>query len=164
MPLGDFTLAGGDDPIVLLSGGAGITAVLSMLQHLAGPGGGTRKVVFLHAVRGRAHHAFGEHVRALGRRRPGLRVAVLYEEAGPEDVPGTHHDAVGRITAEVIRRHLPERGAEFYYCGPLGFMAATETALDGLGVPLERRHSEAFAPDPSFAAGAAAPAPQVRAG
>ena len=36
--------------------------------------------------------------------------------------------------------------------------------LEGLGVPLARRHSEAFAPDPSFAAGAPDPAPQVRAG
>ncbi len=163
MPLGDFTLAEGDALVVLLSGGSGITAVLSMLEHLAGPRGGSREVVFLHAARNRAHHAFGDHMRALGRRRPGIRVAVLYEEAGPGDVPGEHHDTVGRITAEVIRRHLPERGAEFYYCGPLGFMAAAEAALDGLGVSLERRHSEAFAPDPSFAAGAAAPAPQVRA-
>ena len=163
MPLGDFTLAEGDAPVVLLSGGSGITAVLSMLEHLAGPGGGTREVVFLHAARGRAHHAFGDHVRALGRQRPGIRVAVLYEEAGPEDVPGTHHDAVGRVTAETVHHHLPERGAEFYYCGPLGFMAAVESALNQLGVPLARRHSEAFAPDPSFAASAPIPAPQARA-
>jgi len=162
MPLGDFTLTEGNHPVVLLSGGAGITAVLSMLEHLAGPGGGTREVIFLHAARGRAHHAFAEHVRALGRQRPGIRISVLYEEAGPDDVPGTHHDAVGLITAEVVRRHLSEREAEFYYCGPLGFMAAVEGALDDLGVPLGRRHSEAFAPDPSFAAGAPVPAPQAR--
>lgn len=43
-------------------------------------------------------------------------------------------------------------------------MNATEAALDGLGVPLGRRHSEAFAPDPSFAAHAPAPPPQVQAG
>ena len=133
-----------------------------MLEYLAGPGGGTREVVFLHAVRGRAHHAFAEHVRTLGRQRPGIRVGVLYEEAGHDDVPGTHHDVVGLITAEVVRRHLPEREAEFYYCGPLGFMAAVEGALDDLGVPLGCRHSEAFAPDPSFAAGVPVPAPQAR--
>jgi len=58
---------------------------------------------------------------------------------------------------------MPEREAEFYYCGPLGFMAAVEGALDDLGVSLERRHSEAFAPDPSFAANAPVPAPQAHA-
>lgn len=153
MPLGDFVLDDGDAPVVLLSGGAGITAVLSMLEHLASPAGGTRETVFLHAARSRAHHAFGPHVRALARARPGLRVGVAYEDAGPGDTAGTHYDAVGRITAELIRQHLPERDARFYYCGPLGFMATTEAALDQLGVPLERRFSEAFAPDPSFAAG-----------
>lgn len=158
MPFGDFTLTPGEAPVVLLSGGAGITAVLSMLEHLASPQGGSREIVFLHGARDRGQHAFGEHVRALGRSRPGIRVAMLYEETGAEDVAGTHHDIVGRITAEVIRQHLPERAAEFYYCGPLGFMAAMEDALDTLGVPVERRHSEAFAPDPSFV-----PAPQARA-
>ena len=162
MPLGDFTLDDGDAPVVLLSGGAGITAVLSMLESLAGPDGGGRQAVFLHATRNRGHHAFGSHLRVLARDRPWLRVVVAYEEAGPEDVPGTHHDAVGRITAELIRQHLPQRDARFYYCGPLGFMAAMEEALDRLGVPPARRFSEAFAPDPSFAALDGMPAPQAR--
>ena len=71
--------------------------------------------------------------------------------------------AVGRITAEVIRKHLPAGEAEFYYCGPIGFMTATERALNELGVPLGRRHSEAFAPDPSFATGSPDPKLQGRA-
>lgn len=162
MPLGDFVLDDSDAPVVLLSGGAGITAVLSMLEHLASPQGGAREAVFLHAARSRAHHAFGPHVRALARARPGLHVAIAYEEVGLDDVAGAHHDAAGRITAELIRQHLPDREARYYYCGPLGFMAAVERALDQLGVPLAHRFSEAFAPDPSFAASAVAPAPQVR--
>ena len=162
MPLGDFVLDDGDSPVVLLSGGAGITAVLSMLEHLAGPNGGTREAVFLHAARSRGHHAFGPRLRALAQARPGLRVAVAYEETGPDDVPATHHDTAGRITAELIRQHLPERDARFYYCGPLGLVAAMEAALDQLGVPLARRFSEAFAPDPSFAAADNVPAPHVQ--
>ena len=58
--------------------------------------------------------------------------------------------AAGRISVELIRTHLPAGNAEFYYCGPIGFMAATERVLDELGVPVQRRHSEAFAPDASF--------------
>jgi len=42
-------------------------------------------------------------------------------------------------------------------------MAAVEEALDKLEVPLTKRHSEAFGPDPSFAAFADVPAPQARA-
>jgi nitric oxide dioxygenase len=150
-PLGDFTLNKSDRPVVLLSGGAGITAMLSMLEHLAEQGGDSREVVFLHATRNRAHHAFREHVRALGK-RPGIRVGVLYEEVGPDDVEGDHHDLAGRISDEVLRRHLPEREADFYYCGPPGFMTAMEQALDLLNIPRAQRHSEVFGPDPAFAA------------
>jgi len=151
MPLGDFVLQPGTHPVVLLSGGSGITAVLSMLEYLTGEGGGHREVVFLHAARHRGHHAFSSHVRALAQRRPGVRVAVLYGEVGPADEPGIHHDLVGRLTADIIRAHLPAGPADFYYCGPIGFMAGVEAALDTLRVPQSRRFSEAFAPDPSFA-------------
>ena len=152
MPLGDFVLQPGTHPVVLLSGGSGITAVLSMLEHLTGKDGGNRDVVFLHAARHRGHHAFGSRVRELARRRSGVRVAVLYGEAGPADELGIHHDLVGRLTADIIRAHLPVGPADFYHCGPIGFMAGVEAALDSLGVPHARRFSKAFAPDPSFAA------------
>ena len=152
MPVGDFVLdEHSDRPVVLISGGAGITAVLAMLEELATRT--KRDVVMLHAVRSRGHHAFAERVRELVASRTGIRNVTLYETVASDDVPDEHYDAVGRITAEVIRRHLPEGHAEFYYCGPIGFMAAAERALDELGVPSTHRHSEAFAPDPSFTAG-----------
>ncbi len=151
MPLGDFVLQPGMRPIVLLSGGSGITAVLSMLEHLTGETGGNREVVFLHADRNRSHHAFGSHVRALVRRRPGVRAGILYDEAGPADVPGVHYDGVGQLSADVIRAYLPAAPADVYYCGPIGFMTSMQTALDTLDVPQVRRFSEAFAPDLSFA-------------
>jgi nitric oxide dioxygenase len=84
-------------------------------------------------------------VRALAASRNGIRCITLYETVGPEDVQGTHFDAVGRISAELLRAHLPAGNAEFYYCGP-----ATEHILDELGVAAQRRHTEAFAPTASF--------------
>ena len=139
-----------------MSGGAGVTAVLSMLEYLVE--NSTRDVVFLRGVRSNKRHPFAEHVRELASRRPGIRSVVLYEQVSPEDVQGVHYDAVGRTTAEAIQPYVP-RDAEFYYCGPSGFMASAEIALDALHVPSERRHSEAFAPDPTFAAGSAKPTP-----
>jgi nitric oxide dioxygenase len=49
-PLGDFMLNKSDRPVVLLRGGAGITAMLSMLEPLAEQDGDNRQVVFLHAT------------------------------------------------------------------------------------------------------------------
>jgi nitric oxide dioxygenase len=136
------------DPVVLMSGGAGVTAVLGILQHLAS--NTNREVLWVHATRSREDHAFGSAVRALAASRSGIRCITLYETVGPEDVQGTHFDAVGRISAALLRAHLPAGNAEFYYCGPIGFMAATEHILDELGVAAQRRHAEAFAPTASF--------------
>ncbi len=156
VPVGDFVLdETSDRPVVLISGGSGITAVLAMLEHLVA--NTQREVVMLRGVRSRARHPFAERVRELARQRPGVRSITLYEAVGPGDVQGEHYDAIGRTTAEAIRHYLPESEADFYYCGPIGFMTAAESALDELAVPLNRRHSEAFAPDPSFVTGSPDP-------
>lgn len=152
MPGGDFTLKPGNGPVVLLSGGAGITAMLSMLEQLAGPKGGSREVLFVHGARGRERHAFNDEVRALAQKRPGIKVKILYEQTGPEDLLGEHYHGTGFITSDVLKESA-DRGADFYFCGPPGFMAAMETTLEELNVPPNRRHSEVFGPDPSFATG-----------
>lgn len=150
MPSGDFTLRKGEAPVVLLSGGSGITALLSMLEHLTSEAAERRDVLFVHAARERARHPFNDHVRELAEKRPGVKVVVLYEEVTPEDREGEHYDAIGRVSAEVLREYVPAGNAEFYYCGPIGFMGAIDEALDRLKVPEARRFSETFAPDPSF--------------
>lgn len=150
MPSGDFTLCESDRPVVLLSGGSGITAVLSMLQQLVSRSETSREILFMHMARSRDRHAFNHEVHALVHGRPDVRAITLYEKAGPDDVLGQHHDAVGRISAEVLQQYLPKRGADFYYCGPVGFMDAMEVILDKLNIATERRHSEAFGPDRPF--------------
>ncbi|HLZ66167.1 MAG TPA: NO-inducible flavohemoprotein [Aliidongia sp.] len=152
-PLGDFVLDEATDrPVVLLSAGSGITPMVSMLEHLAG---GTRSVLFLHAAPARAHHPFGAHVRRLAASRPGIDVAVFYEAVAADDVPGVHHDEAGRLTEAALAARLPAGDRDFYLCGPLGFMNAAGAILDRLGVPAERRFSEAFVPDPDSLAAAA---------
>jgi nitric oxide dioxygenase len=150
MPTGNFVLdENKSNPVVLLSGGVGITPTICMLQHLARQG--KRTVLFVHATIGRAHHAFRKDLRQLEKDSENVKTVVYYEDPSAEDVPGLHHDEVGRISLDSLRRHLPSGEAEFYYCGPPGFMGAVEGVLDQLGIPLHKRYSEAFAPDPSFA-------------
>jgi nitric oxide dioxygenase len=148
-PLGDFQLVEGVEPVTLLAGGSGITAMLGMLEYLAGEHGGDRNVTLLHAVRDRAHHAFGPRIRALARKRPDIRVGVIYSQVSPGDERGVHYDHVGRLTAELLATN-PSLESTVYWCGPPGFMAAVDRILDTLAVPSERRFSEAFAPDRIF--------------
>lgn len=147
VPQGDFVLRDNNKPVVLLSGGVGITPTICMFEHLARAS--QRPVLFVHATTQRRHHAFRDETRALAA-HPHARALVYYEKVAPADKSGHDYDLEGRITLDSIRPYLPEQPADFYYCGPVGFMAAVEGVLDTLRVPLADRFSEAFAPDPSF--------------
>jgi nitric oxide dioxygenase len=150
VPQGDFVLRSSKRPVVLLSGGVGVTPAICMLQHLAQTKG-SQPVLFVHATPKRSHHAFGYETRALAKANPKVRALVYYENADNSDIRGYHYDLLGRISLDSLRPYLPTEPADFYYCGPIGFMNATEALLDSLGVPNANRYSEAFAPDPSFA-------------
>ncbi|MFL6417163.1 MAG: nitric oxide dioxygenase, partial [Bryobacteraceae bacterium] len=135
-------------PVVLISGGVGITPALCMLQQLARQN--RRETLFVHATASRAHHAFREEVLGLTEAHPLVRSVIYYEHPSSTDESDTDYDHRGRITRDSLAQYLPGRDAEYYYCGPIGFMNAVSSILDSLGVPLAKRYSEAFAPDPSF--------------
>lgn len=78
------------------------------------------------------------------------KAVFFYNEVEEDDIRGEHHDETGYIDASMLQRHVPNLDADYYYCGPLPFLQAIEKALDSLSIPAERRHSEAFVPDPSF--------------
>ena len=62
-PAGEFFLDERDDsPVVLLSGGVGLTPMVSMLEHIVRSGSG-RPTWFIHGAENGRVHAMGEHVR-----------------------------------------------------------------------------------------------------
>jgi nitric oxide dioxygenase len=148
VPQGDFMLQQSDRPVVLLSGGADITPAICMLHHLA-VSASHRPVLFVHAALQGSHHAFRDEIQELTATYPHLRSLTFYERPAAADQAGLHYDHAGRISAESLSSHLPPQ-ADFYYCGPIGFMNAVDTLLNGLNIPLDCRYSEAFGPDPSF--------------
>jgi nitric oxide dioxygenase len=149
MPGGHFTInESSNAPVILISGGVGITPAICMLQQLAQQN--RRETLFVHATTNRAHHAFREEVLALTEAHPLVRSVIYYEHPVPAVASDTDYDHWGRITRDSLAQYLPGPGAEYYFCGPIGFMNSLNSILDGLGVPLAKRYSEAFAPDPSF--------------
>lgn len=148
-PGGHFTInENSNAPVVLISGGVGITPALCMLKHLGQQN--RRETLFVHATTNRAHHAFRDEVLALTEAHPLVRSVIYYEHPASNDESDADYDHRGRITRESFAQYLPGADAEYYYCGPIGFMNAVSSILDKLGVPLAKRYSEAFAPDPSF--------------
>lgn len=135
-PAGDMTLADGDEPLLLASGGVGQTPMLPMARHALAQG---RRVVYLHAALDAEHHAFRDEVAALAAEHPQRLRAVSVHERG------TEAEHTGRVDRELLARLLPE-DARCYFVGPQGFMNAVDRALADLGVPEDRRHYEHFGP------------------
>lgn len=149
LPAGDFVLEHSERPLVLLSGGVGITPLLAMLKEQLAQGS-ERPVTFVHAVRGREVQAFREEICELVQKNPLVRRATFFESVAPADERGVHFDEEGRLGLEALRPYLPAGDADYYYCGPVGFVGAVEGVLDELGIPPERRHTETFGPSQSF--------------
>ncbi|MEG2798185.1 MAG: FAD-binding oxidoreductase, partial [Pseudomonas sp.] len=79
-PAGHFTLAESDKPLVLVSGGVGITPTLPMLAAALGS---ARPVVFIHCARTPEVQGFRARIDELALKHPQLQCHYLYENAAP---------------------------------------------------------------------------------
>ena len=140
-PAGDFTLQPGDKPLVLISGGVGITPTLAMLEQALAT---ARPVHFIHCARNAGVHAFRCTVDTLAERHAQLRRFYCYDEhEGEAAAP----DAVGLLTEDRLAAWLPEdRDVDAYFLGPKPFMAAVKRQLKSLGVPERQTRYEFFGP------------------
>ncbi|AWN37229.1 NO-inducible flavohemoprotein [Methylobacterium radiodurans] len=147
-PAGEFVLEG-EGPVVLASGGVGLTPLLSMAETLAA-GNPDRPVLWAHGTQSRGSHAFAAEMRVLAERTPGLTLATFYEDLAVDAPlgPDAHR---GRITAGWLVEAAPA-GATFYLCGPKPFLATLTHGLAARGVPAERIRYEFFGPADELAA------------
>lgn len=143
-PMGEFKLdRKKTTPVVLMSGGVGITPMLSMLATLLAERS-ERKVTFVHACRNHNVHAFGEWMRRSAAEHPNMKLAVFYEEAGAQDRVGIDYDFEGRVELDRIAADAILPDADYYVCGPVAFMRAQRDALLARGVEASRIHTEIF--------------------
>ncbi|KAF8303393.1 globin-like protein [Clavulina sp. PMI_390] len=172
-PFGEFILDDSTFPLVLISGGVGVTPVLSMLNTVTSAGAPTREVTWIQSVRTLQDHAFRNHIDELVAKYPNKIATATYYTSLSEKAPeldsiraealsaapsadrqlfGGHialSSDVGRFDAKVL--HLGDGDAQYYICGPAAFMDVVEVQLQSLGVDAKRIHTEKFAGDkPSF--------------
>jgi len=141
-PSGEFTLIQGSKPLVLISGGVGITPTLAMAEAALEVGG--RDVVFIHYARHAGAHAFQAVLKDWQGRYPQFRAHVVYNDTVADPA---HPDFVGLPAVEHLQQWLPaNRDVEAYFLGPKPFMAFIKRALHDLGVPDEQSHYEFFGP------------------
>jgi len=141
-PLGHFIRPKGERPkLLLLSGGSGITPVMSITRDLADRYEAS-DIVFLHAARTPADLIFRHDLSGLAGRMKGLRLQFLPETAAGElSWPGL----TGRISPEFIKLAVPDIAERIVMCcGPASFMAAARSITAALGVPAENYIEESF--------------------
>ncbi|WP_345249503.1 NO-inducible flavohemoprotein [Pigmentiphaga soli] len=144
-PAGEFTLDGQESgkPLVLISGGVGITPTLAMAEAALEQGG--RDVVFIHYARNAQVQAFGGTIDAWAKRFPRFKAYVVHEH--PATDAGRRPDATGRPSLAQLRQWLPAGGdCSAYFLGPKPFMAFVRRALRELGVPDSQARYEFFGP------------------
>jgi len=138
-PAGDFVL--GDDTeseVVLLSAGVGLTPMVAMLETLAKR---NQASTYLHATLNGAQHVMPEITRSLARRS-----VTFFEAPRQEDRVAANFDVEGRISPEWLAKNTATERADYYICGPKGFMAMVVNGLKDAGVPDNRIHFEFFGP------------------
>jgi ferredoxin-NADP reductase len=131
-PDGDFTLARtttapGVRRMLMVTGGSGITPVMGMIRAMdAGmePDGTLDDLVVVHHAPSKAESLFTEELRAIARRRPGLRLHLVTtgSAAPPPEL---------EITAARLDDLCPDwRDREAWVCGPRPLVDAVDAVWD----------------------------------
>jgi ferredoxin-NADP reductase/MOSC domain-containing protein YiiM len=153
-PRGTFALASATTPVVLLSAGIGVTPVLAMLHSLAAAkAGSAREVWWIHGARDGKHHPFANETRELLHSLKLGHARRVYSRPGTDDLPGQQYDVKGRLDLSLLQQFRVPQNADFYLCGPSGFLDDLAPALALWGVPASRIHTEVFGPGASSTPG-----------
>ena len=142
---GDFQLPDRrPDRTLLISGGSGITPVMSMLRTLCAEGH-RGPITFIHFAPDPDRAIYRDELERLARRHPNVRMVRCYTRA-----PGAG-DADGHFSAELLREVDPGfADAEAFACGPPALLDAVRETWTAKGIE-QRLHVESFVP-PTLAA------------
>ncbi len=138
-PHGRFTFSGQHPRVGMITGGIGITPMLSMIRYCTDMGAQSR-ITLLYGSRSEGNIIFREELAELERRNALLKVVHCLSRP---------HDAWkgrrGHVSAQVIEEEIPDyRERIFYVSGPPALVADLTGALRALGVPEDRIQREIF--------------------
>ncbi|MGI6741499.1 MAG: ferric reductase-like transmembrane domain-containing protein [Brevefilum sp.] len=141
-PYGNFNLDDHyDRNLVLIAGGIGSAPVLSILRTMKDRGR-KKPVMFFYGNPTLDSVIYYEELEEL---QNAIDLKVVHALEYP---PEAWEGEVGFITADILKRHLPEDYKEwrylFFLCGPMPMIQAVEGALKGLGIPSVNISSEKY--------------------
>jgi len=154
-PAGKFSCEIGPkaEKVLFISGGSGITPVMSMSRFMhdnADP----RDVVFLYSARNESDLIFKDELAFIAARSTHFR--TVFTLTNP---PANWRGFRGRISTSLIEDAVPDfRQRSVYLCGPTPFMETVRRALAATDFPMANFHAESFG-GPRAAAAPVATAP-----
>ncbi|MDM1292944.1 NO-inducible flavohemoprotein [Sphingobacterium sp. N143] len=140
-PTGSFNLVENEHPHIFISGGVGQTPLIAMLEHLVSREG-QNTITWIHGCRNNDLHAFKDRIQVLESQYPNITCFSFYDEAQPINngaIPGWVD------LAKIDSDHLPQQ-ANYYLCGPAGFIEKHFQYLTGQGIDASNIHFEEFGP------------------
>lgn len=132
------------NPLVLISGGVGLTPMLSMLetnlnniQH--------KKTIWIHGCRNQSVHAFKDQITTLKEEAKHLETFTFYDTL--EDDNNIQDEVIqGRVDLHKCKDSILLDQAKYYICGPEMFIKTQYEALVNLNVSQENIFYEEFGP------------------
>ncbi len=141
-PYGRLCLNETDNPVMLISGGVGITPMMSILQD-AVKQQLTRQIYFIHGTRNKNTHAFKDDVVTLTADHDNVNHHFFYSR---NSVKAADTEP-GRITMNSVKEIASnQKNAEFYLCGPAQMMKDLYRELINWGVTPNNIVYEYFGP------------------
>lgn len=132
-------------PVVLISGGVGVTPMVSMANALV-EAGDKREIWFFFGARNSRDHMFKDYMAELSAKHPNVRMHVCYSKPLPTDVAGRDYQHESRVSVALFKQLLPSNNYDYFLCGPGPFMETITDDLRAWGVPDSWVHYEAFGP------------------
>ena len=148
-PCGEFTLNikdKHDRPLVLMAAGVGITPIISILNS-ALESMPNRKIFLIHGCLNEEVQAFKATIDDLADKYNNLQIHYRYSDINPEnEVLNEKYCSQGFVDADLIESLVPNRHADYYFCGPKPFMMNIYQDLLRWGIPASQVHFEFFGP------------------
>lgn len=144
-PAGLFHLEkNNENPLVLISGGVGLTPMLSMLETNLNSLQ-NKKTVWIHGCRNESVHAFKNQISTLKQEAKWLETFTFYDTV--ENLHDSSNDIIsGRVDLHKCKDAILLDQAKYYICGPEMFIKTQYETLINFNISHENIFYEEFGP------------------
>ncbi len=143
-PAGNFTLPEHiDAPVTLISGGIGLTPLLSMLLTLIDKDH-PHPITWLHGCRNESVHAFKQQIADMAQQNERLNHHIFYDQ--PTENDSAAGVLKGFLDIQGIEDLKLDPNGHYYICGPSVFITKQYQDLVSAGINKDHIHFEEFGP------------------